>query len=576
MNTHRFFKVSVAVILITAMLSISPLSVLGSSLQLTVNAKTSEELRKVCNFTGINEQIEVGIFLNDLSDEEVATAFESQQVTRLDSLTVSKESFSSKPTSDQINNTIANSRNLYKSLYNQHNQKIAEDLSISSNIIYRSRYSPLIIASLTKSEINRLALTDKVTYIDTYSRDVKAESTSDNGNDFNIDLQICRINEAKQAFDVDGSGVVIGIVDEGIPNETELAGYSIPYIPSHMYGSYKSSHASYCANIINTIAPGSTLFFAGNPPAGGVVECVEWLLDQEVMIISASISAGIEANTYTMYSKWFDHISYHHAVIFVTAAGNNDVPNELQGCRDMQMAYNVITVGSLNCKTTLTYSDDELGIAHFNNTSVAPFKPDISTSCGDTSGSTALMTGSIALLLETDTSLRMYSETIKALLAASVNQSSPHKYCTSDRTESRASFMQVGAGLLDVYRFLYNGIQEKYYNNTISNSINEDTIYFAPNCDIRLAFAYVQPVTISSIDHSFEESTVQGDIVDYAIYIRKQDEIAPITYSNTSNNLEIVEFNSGTGGYFTIKIVPVYATTSTVFYSVATNVEPAT
>ena len=573
MKKYRFLKVSVAVILITAMLSLTPLSVLGSSLQLTFNTKTSVSLRSVCNSTVYDEPIEVCLYLEDISEEVVEPAFKDKQVTQLNKLISNSEVSTFAMSSNELQENITKSRKIYNELYKQHNSQLASKLSISQdNIIYESRYSPLLIVSLTESEIFNLALSDNVEYIDYFTREIEPCSVTLDANDI-LAMQICRINEAKSTFNVDGSGVKIGIADMGVPSQEELEAASIEYIPENSYGTYAGDHPIHCIKIINNVAPGAELFFAGGNVAGGVVECVEWLLDQESMIISISMSVGAE-NNYTTYSKWYDHVSYQHFAMIVAASGNRE-DGEAIGCKDLQMAYNVITVGTLNCNNSLSYTDDILGIAQYVPTNIGPFKPDISGSYGDTSSSTALVAGSIALLLETDTSLRMCSETIKALLAASVNQASPHKYCTSDRTEARASYMQVGSGLLDVYRFLYNGTNEHYHNNTISNSTVQDVVSIAANCNVRIAFAYVQPVTVTTADHSFITSAVQGELVNYAIYVMKQGETTPIVYSNTTNNLEIVEFNSGTGGYFTIRIVPVSGTTNTVFYSVASNVEPA-
>lgn len=52
----------------------------------------------------------------------------------------------------------------------------------------------------------------------------------------------------------------------------------------------------------------------------------------------------------------------------------------------------------------------------------------------------------------------------------------------------------------------------------------------------------------------------------------KQGVIQPVATSYTDNNLEIVDFNTGTGGNFTIRIIAETGSNVDVVYSVAYDI----
>lgn len=529
--------------------------------------KMSTALLELVEQSEMSTMIEVGIFVKELNHDVVASTFAEKSVAPLTSLK-KKENVNN----INLNEQIRASREVYAGLYSKHNNKVAKSLNISAEqISYISHYSPLIISTLSVANIRNITKSSDVVFIDIYYRAMHNDVLSANSTaDDDLAMQICRIDEVKEKYGLTGRRVNVGIADMGIPSSSELSNAGINCPSSHLYGDRNGDHPIHVGKIIHNIAPQAELFFAGGKNLG-VVECIEWLLDQEAMVINVSMSVGGTLNTYTSYSRWMDHVSYQHFSMIVASSGNREGREDI-GCYDLQMGYNVITIGQLNCRNTLSYSDDTMGIAQYNIESNAPFKPDLSGSYGDTSSSTALVTGGIALLLQEFPWMRTSASTVKALLTASVNRESPHRYVPEDRDDSCVSFMQVGAGLFDAYNFITNAINDSYYENIINTTTVQDVISLPAGKNLRLSLAYVQPITVSTIDHGYTDSGVSNNIANYQLVVIKQGIIQPVATSYTDNNLEIVDFNTGTGGNFTIRIIAETGSNVDVVYSVAYDV----
>ncbi len=529
--------------------------------------KMSTALLELVEQSEMSAMIEVGIFVKELNHDVVASAFAEKSVIPLTSLK-KKENVNN----INLNEQIRASREVYAGLYSRHNNKVAKSLNISTEqISYISHYSPLIISTLSVANIRNITKSSDVVFIDIYYRATHSDVLSANSTvDDDLAMQICRIDEVKEEYGLTGWKVNVGIADMGIPSSSELSNAGINCPSSHLYGNRNGDHPIHIGKIIHNVAPQAELFFAGGENLG-VVECIEWLLDQEAMVINVSMSVGGTLNTYTSYSRWMDHVSYQHFSMIVAASGNREGREDI-GCYDLQMGYNVITIGQLNCRNTLSYSDDTMGIAQYNIESNAPFKPDLSGSYGDTSSSTALVTGGIALLLEEFPLMRTSAGTVKALLTASVNRESPHRYVPEDRDDSCVSFMQVGAGLFDAYNFITNAMDNSYYENIINTTTVQDVISLPAGKNVRLSLAYVQPITVSTTDHGYTGSGTSNNIVNYQLVVIKQGVIQPVATSYTDNNLEIVDFNTGTGGNFTIRIIAETGSNVDVVYSVAYDI----
>ena len=271
-----------------------------------------------------------------------------------------KMSLSEKTTLDEIHDFKKSKARIASEIYKRNNDKIAESELKGEEIDYISRYSPVILAHLSKNKIQSIAKSECIESIDLYFGDkvTLCASPSD-------EMIASHTTLAKNSYGYNGTGVKIGIVDVSVPNLTSVIGTHLPsgctyYVdPNSNNISYGSSHATYCGNIIANVANGAEIYFTQR---ADTLIAIEWLVDQGVDVISMSMSigAGDKTNSYTAYSRWYDHISYQHYISMCLAAGNTGNATALPtsgigastGIHEAQMAYNVITVASMDFKNT--------------------------------------------------------------------------------------------------------------------------------------------------------------------------------------------------------------------------------
>ncbi len=398
-------------------------------------------------------------------------------------------------------------------------------------------------------------------------------------------MEASRATLAKNTYGYDGTGIKVGILDMDVPFLDAAPGNGLPsdcvyYIDPNGVKVAGNTHAVICGDIIANVVPQAVLYFAGG---NGTLEGIEWLVDQGVDVISMSIVSGNGdyTNSYTDYSRWYDHIGYEHYITMCLCAGNSgDLTTPptsgigaSTGIHEAQMAYNVITVGSLNFNSTPSnYADDIINdkSSYSSNSSFsAPFKPDICAPYGDTSQATALTAGIVALIIDARPSLTAYPEAIKAILAASVNPSSPYKYLPKDRTTSLTppSYMRYGAGVIDAYTALQTALQYRYINYYMNTSGTYWTYDFTvtSTARVRIALAFLQPADDSSSSYTK---------LDMDLYILNTESGGYYASSTISaNNVEIVTFDPPSAGTYTIRVHQYAASSSgtTAYFAVAWN-----
>lgn len=196
---------------------------------------------------------------------------------------------------------------------------------------------------------------------------------------------------------------------------------------------------------------------------------------------------------------------------------------------------------------------------------------------GDTSQATALTAGIVALIIDARPTLSVYPEAIKAILAASVNPNSPHKYLPKDRTTSlyTPSYMQYGVGVIDANTALQTVLQNRYtyyYMNT-SDTYWAETFTVTSTNTVRIALSFLQPADSSNTPHYSTGMINNYTKLDLDFYITDASG-GKYTYSATSaNNVEIVTLTPPSPGTYTIKVHQYSASSSgtTAYFTVARN-----
>ena len=237
--------------------------------------------------------------------------------------------------------------------------------------------------------------------------------------------------------DYDGTGIRIGIIENGIPYNT-----SILPSGSQCYGNTYSSH---CDDVISVLAgegglvPNATFFIASKSNYD-FEDCLRWLVeDMHVHVINHSGGHGGRNGYYTYgESAFIDSYIINNNVIFVNALGNHS--DNTWAIPSIALGINVLSIGATN--RNLDYSNLNVeGI--YDDVDLLIQKPNVSAPgeglygfsgqslntldtvhpldalYNGTSFSAPIVTGIIALLLEEFPSLPACPETIHAILKAS-------------------------------------------------------------------------------------------------------------------------------------------------------------
>lgn len=497
----------------------------------------------------------------------------------------------SDPSAEAVQKYIEAERIASREKYNDLNNEFINKYMKNSDIRYVSCYSPVVIADLTLCDVMRLANADATSefeYYDIYAEDVEELDTS---------TVVTEAWATTNTLGYTGSGVKIGQLDSGIPDITHID--QLQSGASHFHinaGDSVSSHASGVACILagrstqdypDGIAPNADVYSTSyrNNGTGAWLENTEWLISNNVNVINISLSFAEVClpflnnyNQYNVYSKWLDHISVEHYITVEKSAGND----WSLGITSGGMAYNVITVGNLWDKNTLTLSDDEIwhntdpsypndGSSFYSDsTTHLAYKPDICApgtgivmeadpnGMTGTSAATPHITGIVALMFEAKPLLKLYPAAVKAILTATVNPNSNHRYCVGswNPNSSTGNYAKYGAGLVDAY---YAVVTARDYDFRLFyiTTDNPERVYsmnvgsVGTTVRVSMAFLINKTTTLSHLNQNHISSDVLQDI-DLKVFAPDGTIVA--SSATSYNNVENVEFTSTQAGTYTIKV----------------------
>ena len=363
---------------------------------------------------------------------------------------------------------IMTRREVAREQYNVKSAGIIEEVNLDADdIIFKSQYAPVVIAEMTKLQVQAVIQEEKIEEISLFEEHpVVVDSMTSV-------LESSNITKVRQKTGLSGNNVKVGIVDNGVPAPHEDLNYeNIIYVNVINTLGHPTQMAITIAGS-SGVAPNAKLyctsFFHGAP-----YENIEALITHGVKVINMSLELG-KNTTYTLMEKWFDHIVSQHNVSFVKSAGN-DGPTDVVGSPGL--AYNLITVGAYDDQDTANKVDD----TYNSMTSFVDFgfnKPDllapINYNDGGTSHSTAHTTGIIALMLELKPSLAYQPHVIKAILLASCQRKVQNPAGVTAETMAQGITDRQGAGAVDAWNAICIISQGQYGYGTFSG---EETRHF--------------------------------------------------------------------------------------------------
>ena len=444
---------------------------------------------------------------------------------------------------------IEKKREKYRDKYNEKSKDFLEKAKISDeDIIFRSQYTPMIIAELTEKQIKKVAKSDEVSSIILYEVLFFSEPSIEIG----AYIESTKISDIKNNLNLYGENIKIGIVEGGNVTSNDYLPTERIFEVGITYSNPNSNHVQNTAKILagnNGVASKSLIYtsatFYTKDNSQSYYEAIEELLNAGVVLINSSFgylfhydeySVGTFAEhklikSYTVYDKWVDHVVSVHNVSFIVSAGN-DAENGYYTYNNQQVdiiqhrilapgnACNVITVGACDTKSNNISSDDVLYTSSSYDEFDSVEKPDIVGPAefegGGTSSSAPFVSGIIALMIDLRPSLAAYPHIIKAILLASCH----HKASSTTSTETMAQGItdKQGAGVVDVYCALSITGRSDYGVRSISaGTTNADVKFNVPflygATGINVSIAWLRNNTISG-SHNDATNANAGDLTD--------------------------------------------------------------
>lgn len=208
-------------------------------------------------------------------------------------------------------------------------QRQLEDLGVTIVSAYQDRVNisvpvELITETMTSTEIeNAFSQLTELQHV--IAVRLPPQNKSDEQETFGEGISVINADTWHDAG-FTGKNIHIGILDLGFADYQGLLGYELPEeVIVETFGWYdeEESHGTACAEIIHEIAPDARLSFAwydGSNPAMG--EAVEWLVDQNVNIISHSAGGIVGPRDGSGWdAQLVDDLAAQN-ILWVNSAGN--------------------------------------------------------------------------------------------------------------------------------------------------------------------------------------------------------------------------------------------------------------
>ena len=580
---HKLTSLVLAAVLCISMLSQASATTSASEAAVLARAKISDVLEEKLQ-SNESGKITAMVWLSDINMQEVTE--EAINVCAIEESVVRTVSMIEDVTGVDIQAYIETKRAIAAENYITQNERIANTLFDSEDIVFISKYSPVILVNISEADAFAAAQSEDVLSLDYYEElQIESSSSLTPASTRNVtEWTLPKVNEITRVTDVhesatfgySGAGVKIGVIETNLPTASLYPDLDLTLHTEGAVGSH-TAHADGVLTIISSIAPDAKYYVTSYSTiqVDKLLARIEWLLDQGVNIINSSRALSNQANTYDSVARWIDHIAYQHDVHFVQATGNTAAEIE-----SAAMAYNAIAVGNINIGDSLTPMSQfviDSGSGRYSGSDYA-YKPDLCApgepfiieslddyACEGTSFSTPQVTGVIALLCEQNINLKTAQNTVKAILTASVNFDYTKLLVPSD-----ADYRVYGAGLLDCLGACWVAGNYRFVTASLAGSANLAEHSFtvtASDTKVRVSLAY-NVKSVASGDHGESEITT-GSFCDLNLEVIGPDGTVVGSSVTTKNNVEIVEFDPNVSGTYTIVVRRGDASAETIWYGLA-------
>lgn len=442
---------------------------------------------------------------------------------------------------------VAQKRSAYTAAYHSENTKKLRSLKVPENdVVFQSEYSPMMVVNMSEEEIAKASRSAAVTSLELCEK-------MDGGDDSRISsVQTVQADIICTTYGLTGKGVKIGQIETGIP-DTSYDGLDNKV--TVIDGDY-TMHATDVAMVMHTVAPDAQIYSIGlgsRKDLAYICSKIETLLNYGVSVINMSYSLGRSLwNWYTKLEKWVDHISGTHEVTFVKSAGNGRIGSSIP---EPGLAFNIITVGAIDDNETgFILTDDCLEdyTCTGNGGQSGCAKPDVlapgTSYDGGTSFSAPIVTGTVAQMMQYDSSLKSRARPIKAIISACCDRKVDNRKGGTPETMEQGLTSEQGAGVVNARRMYYILTQSKYTSGNFTGSSYMTEINLSSPCNVSATW-----IRENGVSNHTSGSVGVSDYQNLDLYL----------YSSTGEQLdsrlnmsstEMVYRNNVTPGVYTVQL----------------------
>jgi serine protease AprX len=469
-------------------------------------------------------------------------------------------------TAAKIEEYITEKRRMFKEAYTAQSEDFIANNLNRENVIFVSKYAPLILVNLAQKEIEGINEINGVQDLELFVNAAKETETA-------FSIPNINANYTRDTLNLKGVGVKVGIMESGYPDKTnpQLSGRSITFdVSDSEAASQLSSHATIVTSIIvgstEGIAPNASVYTAAALSRLEDYQKIEWLLDQGVVVINYSAGYSDCRGIYSDMAKWIDHLENQHNVIFVKSAGNIGLSTLIS---DPGMAYNAIVVGSIydhDSQSEPYWNDDTLSTFSCYGETTGGYKPDLTapgqginvagyTNYNGTSFAAPHVTGVLAQILGYRYNLAVEHSTLKALCIAGTTHKTSVDY--GEYLMSPDYSNKEGAGVIDAKGIFTCVSGDAYTHQQLTpsqfpyqRSLNVSTTARP----IRVGLTWMKQYTLNVV--SYPDATITERLLsdlDLEVYDPSGNMVG--SSISAANNVELVEFNPRVTGTYQIRVV---------------------
>lgn len=537
--------------------------------QLLVSESNSKIDSSLLGKSDSTEKLSVYIWCTEINYDTVESIVEQRLGYSEDEVNcLETDEIGSKDIADKVNDYIMTKRVVAKELYQSKLSEIITACSIEDDVIFTSKYAPMILAELTYSEIEYVCTNNNVLevglhYIETedvQEASIQTYSSFPTPNsfyslveyqktDFVNFLSSMNIHSIKTKSGLTGNNVKIGMLEDSAIINYDL---ELPTFRCHVLGDINGYDGALHANRIATLMCGddgianNASLYSCDYTGSSISKCyfyqIERLLDEGVKLINMSMGMFPDDIGTYISSTWTNHIILNHHVSIVGAAGNDGRTTGEVGYP--LNAENAIAVGACDNMDSTEKTDDIMRVYSSYSDTTGIIKPDVVAADnvfeneegnGGTSYSSPVVAGTIALMLECRPSLALHPEVIKAIIMSSCQyKARPYGSDTVEDMDSGLTEKQ-GAGVFDPVLALSITANGNYGYGILKNSDDSNMVNFfyspydATNVNVSMSW-------LNNADNSLKNERPNLDLM---LSINS----AEVKSENTSSSTEMLYTN---------------------------------